>query len=122
MISIIKFLIMINLCKIYCTCRFHTHSSTILFNIIIHLYCIQYYITILYNIVNSSTILQVPYTQNYTGSWVAGVKEGFGAMFWKDGDRFSSSLMSNEFYGLFRGNASEDKIFQVPWQLERGPA
>ena len=56
--------------------------------------------------------LQVPYTQNYTGSWVAGVKEGFGAMFWKDGDRFSSSLMSNEFYGLFRVNASEDKIFR----------
>ena len=51
------------------------------------------------------TELQVPYTQNYTGSWVAGVKEGFGAMFWKDGDRFSSSPMSNEFYGLFRGNA-----------------
>ena len=31
---------------------------------------------------------QVPYTQNYTGSWVAGVKEGFGVMFWKDGDRW----------------------------------
>ena len=28
MISIIKFLIMINLCKIYCTCRFHTHRTT----------------------------------------------------------------------------------------------
>ena len=30
----------------------------------------------------------MPYTQNYTGSWVAGVKEGFGVMFWKDGDRW----------------------------------
>ena len=42
----------------------------------------------------SSSALQVPYTQNYTGSWVAGVKEGFGVMFWKDGDRFIKILTS----------------------------
>lgn len=31
---------------------------------------------------------EVPYTKNYTGEWLDGQKEGFGKMFWKDGDRY----------------------------------
>ena len=30
----------------------------------------------------------VKHLQNYTGEWRAGKKQGFGKMFWKDGDRY----------------------------------
>ena len=70
----------------------------------------------------------VPSLQNYTGEWREGVKQGFGKMNWKDGDRYRGDWRNdlpegkgeyqwangNKFVGQFhQGLPSGEGVFET---------